>query len=163
MVLGLWLTRAPAEAPYADPASGGRLTLCGADGKALTEGSTDRPLAASVVGARAAAGDGSAALFAYQPREAVAPTEWTGLQLTAAAAYDDPAAPELALGAGDTTLSQFLAGYPASYDGWVQLRLYPTGPDQQASQQYTSVDLQVDGKTWRAVDPGTATCATTKP
>ncbi|KQW48859.1 hypothetical protein ASC77_09030 [Nocardioides sp. Root1257] len=170
VVLAVWLTRSPAEAPYADPASSGRLTLCGADGKALTEGSTEDPLlAASVVGATAAtqayAAEGrTAALFAYQPREGLAPSEWSGLQLTAPTSYDDPAAPEVTLAEGDTTLSQFLAGYPATYDGWVQLRLYLAAPGQQvASQQYDAVDLQVDGTSWRAVEPGTASCAPTTP
>jgi hypothetical protein len=170
VALGLRLTGAPSEAPYADPAGSGRLTLCSADGKAITEGSTRDPLlAATVVGATAAtggyAGEGrTAAVFAYQPREGLAPSEWSGLQLTAPSPYDDPKAPQVALATGDTTLAQFLGGYPAAYDGWVQLRLYRAAPDQPvASQQYDTVDLQVDGTTWRAVDTGTATCTPTKP
>ena len=164
VALGVRLTRGSVEAPYADPASTGRLTLCNADGKVLTEGSTtDLPLAATVAGTTGAPG-GSAALFAYQPQQGVAPTEWTGLQLTAPVAYADPAAAQIALTEGDTALSQFLGGYPAVYDGWVQLRLYLAGADQQvASQRYDSLDLQVDGKTWRAVDPGSATCTPTTP
>ncbi|MFC6344399.1 hypothetical protein ACFP8W_20630, partial [Nocardioides hankookensis] len=106
----------------------------------------------------------TAALFAYQPREGLAPSEWSGLQLTAPTSYDDPAAPGVTLAEGDTTLSQFLGGFPATYDGWVQLRLYLAAPGQQvSSQQYDAVDLHVDGTTWRAVDPGASTCPTTTP
>jgi hypothetical protein len=170
VALGIWLTRAPSAAPYVDPAATGRLTLCGADGEALTDGSTtDQPFAASVVGATAAtagyAAEGrTAAVFAYQPREGVAPSEWTGLQLSAPTAYADAVVPQVDLTRTDTTLSQFLGGYPATYDGWVQLRLYLGAPDQPVtSQQYDTVDLQVDGSSWRAVDTGTATCTPTTP
>jgi hypothetical protein len=168
VVIGIRLTRVPAEAPYGDPAAAGRLTLCGADGEAVTEGSTrDLPFAATVVGATAAA-DGyaaegrTAAVFAYQPREGMAPSEWSGLQLTAPAAYDDPAVPQVSLTEADTALSQFVAAFPAAYDGWVQLRLYLGAPDQPvSSQHYDAVDLQVDGTSWRAVQPGTASCSPT--
>ena len=158
------LTGGPGAAPYDDPAATGRLTLC-TGGSAVTEGSTRQPLADVVAGATAAAaayaGNGRAAtLFAYQPRAGVASTEWTGLQLTAPVTYDDPARPRLALRAGDTTLSQFLAGYPAVDDGWVQLRLYLGAVDQPVqSLRYDAVDLHVDGDTWHAVDPGAASCA----
>ena len=161
-----WLGADPAQAPYSDPASAGRLALCGADGKPLSEGATtDSPFAATVVGTTPAGpgydGEGrTASLFAYQPREGVQPTDWSGMQLAAPTRYDDPAQPLAELGSTDVSLAQFLGGYPATYDGWVQLRLYLGAPDQPLqSQAYDTVDLQVDGGSWRVVDASATGCA----
>lgn len=166
----VWLTnRGPGSAPYDDPASSGALTLC-RDGKAVTEGKTTGfPFVTTVAGATAATGayageGGTATLFAYQPRAGVDAAEWTGLQLTPARTYARATVPALTLARQDTTLGQFLGGYPALDKGWVQLRLYLGAPGVPASQTYASADLHVDGSTWRQVGGGHATCpASTAP
>lgn len=148
------------EAPYTDASATGRLTLCDADGAAVASGSTtDQPFATTVVAPTAATGgydvDGKAAvLFAYQPRPGVGSDEWSGLQLTAPTAYDDASRPTATVSAQATTLGQFLAGYPAVADGFVQLRVVLGAPGASASPTYDSLDLHIDGDRWEAVDVG---------
>lgn len=147
-----------ARAPYADPAVRGRLTLC-VDGSAVTEGSVARrPFVDAVVGPGADAGGGRATLLAHQPREGVDPEEWTGVPLTAGTTVAGGAAPAARLDTGSTTLAQFLGGYPAVWDGWVQLRLAVAGSDGATSDGYAAVDLRVEGDRWHAVAAGSATC-----
>lgn len=148
------------EPSYTDDVATGRLTLCDADGEAVTSGSTsDQPLAATVVGETAAADgyevDGrAAALFAYQPRPGVGSEEWSGLQLTAPTPYDDAALPTVSVSTAATTLGQFLAAYPAVADGFVQLRLVLGAPGMAAPPTYDALDLHIDGDRWTAVDVG---------
>ena len=144
------------EAPYTDATATGRLTLCGADGGAVTSGSTtDQPFAATVVGETAATGgDAAATLYAYQPRFGTGSEEWTGLQLTAPTPYDDAAHPTVTVSAQATTLGQFLAGYPAVADGFIQLRVVQGVSGQPAATTYDSLDLHIDGDRWTAVDVG---------
>jgi hypothetical protein len=152
--------RGSGSAPYGDDAATGRLTLCDASGHAVTSGSVGDALA-TVVGETPVGGDAApgatATLFAYQPREGTGASEWTGLALSAPGAVD-AATVTLRLGDDSTTLAQFLAGYPATWDGWVQLRLVVASPDAGVAPTYDAVDVRVDGDHWRAAEPGTATC-----
>lgn len=156
-VLG-WRHRGPGAVPYADSAAAGRLALCDAHGDPVTEGSTaDGQLAATVRGSSAVpAGPGvTATLFAYQPRQGAEPGEWSGLALTAASRVDGTAHAQLVPEEGSISLRQFLGGYPAQWDGWVQLRLLVGTADGVGSAAYDSLDVKVDGDHWQAVDPGT--------
>ncbi|GAB7006287.1 hypothetical protein JCM18899A_37600 [Nocardioides sp. AN3] len=155
-----WTHRGPDRAPYTDASATGRLTLCDANRHAVTSGSVKGgPLAAAVVGASPVGRtEGTTAtLFAYQPRQGAETTEWTGLALTAPGAVS-ATTPTLALPAGSITLAQFLGGYPASWDGWVQLRLLVSTPDDGTSATYDAVDLKVEGDRWQAAEPGAASC-----
>lgn len=153
----VWTAGRPGRAPYTDPSAHGVITLC-RDGEAVTSGrTTDLPLVSAVVGVPGAAGArGSATLFAYQPRTGVSPQEWTGLQLTPSAAYVDT--PAVTLTGRDTTLSQFLGGYPALDGGWVQLRLVLGSADARAAATYATADLHVSGTSWRQAGGGHAAC-----
>lgn len=159
----VWQHRGPGTAPYQDKDASGRLTLCDGGSKAVTEGSVrDRPFAARVVGSRrvpaAQAPGATATLYAYQPRKGAEPSEWTGIPLTAPTPVDATASTSATVGSDATTLAQFLGGYPASWDGWLQVRLLVTSPADGAVGSYDSVDLKVSGDHWQAVDAGTATC-----
>lgn len=165
IVAGLVLRGGDDEAPpYEDPRSTGLLTLCARDGRPVTEGKVgDQPFAAVVLGATAAPagydGEGRVAvLYAHQPRQGVDPAEFSGQQLIAPTAYAD--APAAALGEGSTTLADFVAAFPATADGYVQLRLVLSSPESGAlTTQYDTADLRVDGDTWHLVRGGTASCA----
>ena len=69
--------------PYEDPQSAGLITLCSADGKAVTEGSVkDTPFADLTVGETGLPSEidpeGTVAtLFAYQPRQGIAAGEFS--------------------------------------------------------------------------------------
>jgi hypothetical protein len=158
------LHRGADKAPYDDAAAVGRLTLCDASGNAVTKGKIDdRPFVATVVGSTAApstyvGNDSQAVVIAHQPRKGVGADGWTGLQLSVGTTISEAAHPVSSFTAGDTTLRQFIGGYPAEWDGWVQLRLILTGPGAPATESYDAVDLHIDGDTWTAADPGTAPC-----
>lgn len=164
----VWLTtRGSDAAPYEDASSTGTLTLCNADGKAVTEGSTKAvPFVARVVGSSAATGpyaaDGrTATLFAQQPREGTEATEWSGQQLTAAARYTDATHPMGQATVKDTSLADFLVAFPPRWKGFVQLRLVLASPEAGLSGTYDSLDLKVDGSHWKVVGrPGTSSCTT---
>ncbi|WP_300677885.1 hypothetical protein [Nocardioides sp.] len=149
--------RSPSTPPYADAAATGRIALCTSDGAAVTSGSTTAPLAAVVRGhAAIPAGEGqTATLFAFQPRQGAESSEWSGLALSAATLVHGEPTARLTLGADTITLRQFLAGYPATWDGWVQLRLLVgSTADGVGTATYDALDLTIDGDRWRAVDPG---------
>lgn len=167
VVLGgtIWhFVSAAPKPPYTDPSAVGHLTICTGDGKAVTSGSTTQPLGAVVVSDAAApaayAGNGhTAALMVYQPRKGVGADEWTGLQLNAATGYDSTDHPSTTLDASSTTIGQFVRGYPAVDDGWLQLRLVlGASGAAQGRASYAAGDLHVDGTTWTLSDPGTAPC-----
>lgn len=149
-------------APYQDPAAVGRLTFC-QGGKPVTGGSTTQ-LPDAVVGGQAASGalavaGGTATLFACQPRSGIDPVSWSGLQLTGATVYAEPASPTVLPEQNATTLAQFLTGFPALDDGWIQLRVVLGAPGVRTqTTTYAAADLHVHGTTWQAADPGTATC-----
>ena len=92
--------------PYDDPQSAGLLTLCSADGKAVTEGKVDdQPFADVVLGETALPSEldptgAVATLFAYQPREGVATSEFSGTPLTAAGELADPEQPAVRVDGG---------------------------------------------------------------
>lgn len=167
VVAAVWVAirhhREVGSAPYTDPASAGAITLC-RGGRPITSGSTvDQPFATVAVGGQAAAGgyasNGTATVFAYQPRQGVGPESWSGLQLGPASQVTDPKAPAAVLVKADTTLAQFVNAYPAQDGGWIQLRLI-LGAAGQAPQtaSYATLDLHIDGTTWTAVGAGTAAC-----
>ena len=153
--------------PYDDAQSAGLLTLCSADGKAVTEGTVkDRPFADIALGATALPSDldptgAVATLYAYQPREGVATDEFSGNAITAANALAEPTRPA-ALVTGDAwSIGDFVTAFPATYDGYVQLRLYLGTPQAGtlSDQPYDTADLKVDGDRWKLVRGGTASCS----
>lgn len=149
--------------PYTDPSSVGSLTLCGKDGSPLTTGNVnDRPFAWRAVAGTAApapynAAGRTATLFAYQPREGVDPGQWSGDMLTASAKYSNADRPMAQATRADISLADFLDGYPAQWDGLVQLRIYLGAPNTPTlTSSYTSADIKVDGDQWQLVQGGTS-------
>jgi hypothetical protein len=152
--------------PYADPSAQGYIGLCNQAGQQITSGSvTTTPLAwraISSVPARAPYDNASrtAILVATQPLENLPPADWSGQQMTASSRYSNPANPMAAATAGDNSLADFLAAYPANWDGFVQLRMYLGTANAQAYElHYPVLDLQVTGGTWTAVDGGPVNCS----
>ena len=153
--------------PYDDAQSAGLLTLCSADGKAVTGGKvSDSPFADVVLGETALPSNldstgAVATLYAYQPREGVATNEFSGNALTAAIGFADPEQPAAAVDEGAWTIGDFVTAFPADYDGYVQLRLVLGTPEAGtlSDQPYDTADLRVDGDAWELVRGGTASCA----
>jgi hypothetical protein len=155
--------------PYDDPQAAGLLTLCSADGKAVTGGRvTDRPFAAVVLGETGLPSDAHpqgavATLFAYQPRQGIAPGEFSGAPITAAGSLVDTERPAVAVTEGAWSVGDFVTAYPATDDGFVQLRVYlGTAQDGTLTESpYDTADLRVDGDSWELVRGGHASCADT--
>ena len=102
-----------------------------------------------------------ATLFAYQPREGVAASEFSGTPLTAAGGFADPDRPAARVTEDAWSIGDFVTAFPADYDGYVQLRLYLGTPEAGtlSDQPYDTADLRVDGDRWELVRGGTASCA----
>ena len=156
-----------AAVPYEDPRSSGAITLCSADGKAVTEGSVgDSPFVPLVVG-ETAVPEGTdptgavATLFAYQPRAGITAAEFSGAIISAAGLLADPTQPAVAVQEGSWSLADFTSAFPADLDGFVQLRLYLGTPEAGTltDQPYDTADLRVDGDRWELVQGGSASCA----
>jgi hypothetical protein len=162
----VWRLGGGEEAPYADPASTGGLTLCSADGKAVTEGRTgDKPFADVVLGETPLPSDADrdgavATLYAYQPREGIAPGEYSGSAITAATVFTDPSRPATRVTADAWSVADFVTAFPASFQGYVQLRLVLGTPALGTlADGYDTADIKVDGDRWELVRGGSASCS----
>lgn len=154
------------KAPYHDRAAAGSIGLCDPSGKQVTSGSTaTAPFVWRAVGTTPAPSaysvpGSSATLYAFQPRAGVDPTGWSGQVLTAAGRYSDPTHPMAAATTKDVALGDFLAAYPPSDSGFVQLRLYLSSPDQPPlTATYDALDIKVSGTTWQAVGGAHVDCS----
>lgn len=155
-----------ATTPYDDTRAAGLLTLCSADGSAVTSGSVDdRPFADLVVGETGVPDEldptgAVATLFAYQPRQGVGPEEFSGAPLTAAEVLADPTRPATTVTEDAWSVGDFVTAYPADWDGHVQLRLYLGTPEAGTltDRPYDTADLRVDGDRWELVRGGSASC-----
>ena len=149
---------APVKPPFTDKRSVGAIALYDKDCKPVTHGRTkDKPFVRSAVSvpkapdAYAVTGR-KASLVAVQPRQNVDPELWDGTLLTPATAYPDPAHPTARAGDQGESLADFLAAYPATWDGFVQLRIYLGAPGRPTlNTSYASADIKVDGDTWSLV------------
>jgi hypothetical protein len=143
--------------PYTDANATGGITLCDAQGKGVTSGRIDAALAATAVGGTPAGapfnGDHrSAILTAYQPRKAIDPGNWSGQSMTGMSQYTNPKNPMVEILPRDYTLKGFLTGYPAQWDGLVQLRVFLKAPNQGTKNDtYAATTLKVTGSTWQQV------------
>jgi hypothetical protein len=154
------------QAPYTDPNAVGYLGLCNQAGQQITSGTiSTTPLAWRIVSSVPAQPpyDGStrtAIVLAYQPRQGLPPGEWSGEAITASSRYSSPAAPMAAATDQDYSLANFLSDFPASWNGFVQLRMYLGAANQeQYSLHYPVLDLQVIGSTWHAAGGGSINCS----
>jgi hypothetical protein len=157
---------ATAKAPYQDPNAVGYIGLCDRSGHQITHGSTTTTpfawRAVSSVAAKSPYNDAgrTAILLAYQPRRGVPAGEWSGQELTASARYSDAQHPMTAATSGDDSLKDFIAAYHPVWNGLLQIRMYLGAPDQSPySFTYPTLDVQVTGNTWHAVDGGPVSCS----
>jgi hypothetical protein len=156
------------DPPYRDSGVAGSITLCDASGRAIDHGRVDeRPFARLAIGSAAAPApydkEGrTATLFAYQPRKGLEPREWSGAQLTTSTQYAEVAHPAAKASDGDDSLGDFLDTYPLRWDGFVQLRLYLSAPDEPAyTGRYAAADIHVDldAGTWDVDHAANDVCA----
>ena len=153
------------QLPYADGAVTGSIGLCDVQGHNVTSGKiTDKPFVWLAVGTTAAppsyaAPGRTAFLTAFQPRQGVAPGDWSGTLLTAASRYTNPEHPMSQATPISSTLTDFLGRYPPQWNGLVQLRLLLGGSNRSPrTDTYDATDLRVTGDTWRVVRGGTGPC-----
>jgi hypothetical protein len=154
-----------AAVPYSDPASDGYIGLCNAQGQQITSGSvTTSPFAARAVSSAAATGayvgpSRTAVLYAYQPVDGLAAADWSGDALTASTRYSNPASPMAAATTSDESLAGYMVEFSPKWDGLLQLRLLlGAGNEQPYTIRYPTLDIEVTGKTWHAVDGGPVNC-----
>ena len=163
--LAFLITGVPAAAsssvPYTDPNAVGYIGLCNEQGQQITSGNIDTaPFAWRAVSTAAATGayagpSRTAILFAYQPIDGLAPSYWSVDSLTASARYSNPAAPMAAATTRDESLAQYMLEFKPKWDGYLQLRMYLGADNEQPySVSYPTLDIQVTGDSWRAVDGG---------
>lgn len=152
-------------APYTDPNSTGYIGLCDQAGDQITSGNVNTvPFAwraVSSVPAPVPYNDATrtAILFAYQPIENVPSAEWSGEELTSSSRYSNPKVPMAAATNGDDSMADFVSDFPTKWDGFVQLRMYFGAANQQPyNLNYPTLDIQVTGDTWQAVDGGPVDC-----
>jgi len=156
---------AATQAPYTDSAAVGSLGLCNQAGQQVTSGSiTTKPLAWRIVSTQPATGvyagaTRTAIVLAYQPRLGLPPGEWSGEAITASSRYTNPSAPMAAATANDYSLGEFISDFPATWNGFVQLRMYLGAANSpQYTQQYPTLNLQIIGNTWHAVGGTSVNC-----
>lgn len=154
-----------ASAPFQDPAAQGYLGICDEAGQQVTSGSTATvPFAWRVVSTQPAVAPynnsyRTAVLVAYQPINGEDPGLWSGEALTASSRYSNPSHPMAAATTGDMSLANFVRDFPPRWDGLVQLRLYLDTSDEPVySRHYPTLDIQVTGSTWHALDGGVVNC-----
>lgn len=151
--------------PFTDNDQNGFLALCDKSGHQVTSG--DIRTAPFVWNAIASTGapteytgsNRKAVLAAFQPRQQVDPAEWSGGQLTASSTYSNPAHPVAQATDTDGSLLAFLQGYPARWDGLVEVRMYFSAPDLPPhAAPYPATVLRVSGNRWTVVRGGTLSC-----
>jgi hypothetical protein len=153
-------------APYVDKNSSGTISLCDQQGKLITQGSVaTTPVAWKAVDSTAAPATysvkgASATLYAYQPRKGVDPGDWSGEQLSGSATFASPAHPTAVLTGLDESLAEFIADYPATWDGFVELRIYLGAPDLVShTRPYDTANIEVSGKSWHQLGTPAVACA----
>ena len=150
--------------PYTDAAANGTIGLCDRNGNNVTHGSVyDKPFVWRAVGAAPAPlsvrGSGrNATLYAYQPRKGVDPTQWSGEQLTANAAYSDPNVPIAQATDRDIALSDYLNDYPPQWDRLIELRIFYGGPSGDITASYPVANIRVTGTKWTVVTGAKVDC-----
>jgi hypothetical protein len=152
--------------PYSDSAATGSIGLCNQQGQQITSGSiSTAPFAWRAVSTAAATGayagaSRTAILLAFQPIQGLAASDWSGNELTASSSYTNPANPMAAATGGDASLATFMGEFKPYWNGFLELRMYLGAANEQTySVHYPTLDIQVTGSTWHAVDGSTVDCS----
>jgi hypothetical protein len=154
-----------ASPPYSDPSVTGGVALCDNKGQAVISGSVyDKPFVWRAVSSTPAPspynGKGAkATLLAYQPRPGTPADQWSGDILTATSSYTNSAYPMAAATGRDFTLKDFLDEFPATVDGYIQLRMYfgASGAGTNNA-SYPATNVKITGDTWTAVNAPNVPC-----
>lgn len=169
VLAGAQAGQADTGVPFKDPSAVGGIGFCNQAGQPITHGSLDTtPFVWRAVSSQAAEspynGAGhSAMLYAYQPRQGVAPGQWSGEELTAAATYSNTAHPMAAATDRDEPLKFFVKDYPPMWDGLVEIRMYLGASNQPAdSLTYPTAVLKISGDSWQVISGGPADCGAGK-
>jgi uncharacterized membrane protein YgcG len=154
------------KVPFKDTNVDGWLTFCNRNNQPVTSGSLDTvPFAWKIVGsAPPPAGYRSSAaratLYAYQPIKYVDPGNWSGVALTAASSFTNPDHPVVQATNADQPLIGFTQGYPAHWDGLVDIRMMFTAiAKPQLQTPYEAAVLRISGNTWTLVEGGGGSCS----
>jgi hypothetical protein len=152
--------------PYTDTAAQGAIGLCDKNGNNITHGSVyDKPFVWRAVGATPAPasvrGSGrTATLYGFQPRKGFDPTQWSGEQLTANAAYSDPNIPIAQATDRDEALSDYLNDAPPQWDRLIELRLFYGATNGEVTATYPVANIRVTGTKWALVTGAKVNCKT---
>jgi hypothetical protein len=164
---GASVAHAAPAVPWTDTSVTGFIGLCNSAGQSVDRGSLDTTpfvtRAVSSVAAPSSYGQAgrTATLYAFQPRQDIAPGQWSGDMLTASTRYSNPAHPMAQATGGDLSLAGFVSEFPPAWDGLIQLRLYLGAPGQPAQTlSYAATTIKVTGSTWTVVSGGNTSCTT---
>ena len=156
---------AAAAAPFSDPATVGKLTLCDVRNHAVTQGSVDtKPFVWRAIGSAPPTGPyagqrRTAALYGYQPVKGVDPGQWNGEFLTAGSHYGNALHPIAAATAVDPSLHDLLVAYPPKWNGLIQLRMFLGAAGAATlTSSYNAAVIRISGSTWSLVDGGHQSC-----
>jgi hypothetical protein len=154
-----------ASTPYSDPNVAGFIGLCDRSGNPMTHGSiTDKPFVWRAVSSAKAPTNyqitgRTATLAAFQPRNGVDADLWSGDILTASSNYTNPQVPMAQATSQDFSLADFLAEFPARWNGLIQLRILYGAPNEPTTTTpYPATDIRISGKSWSTVDGGAVSC-----
>jgi hypothetical protein len=143
--------------PFTDASTSAAIGFCDRGGHPITSGSiADRPFSWTAVSSAPAPEafrkKGSrTTLYAFQPRQNVDPSQWSGKQLTAASTYSNANHPMAAGTLMDAAMVDFTSIAPL-WQGLVQVRMYYSAPNTpQHSRPYPAAVIRVTGTTWTLV------------
>ncbi len=147
--------------PFQDQYVDGALTLCNHNWQPVTSGSlASKPFVWSAVSSIPAPhGYTRAYLGVYQPIQYVDPSNWAGYQLTDEALFSNPAHPIAQATYADAPLLWADRSYPAYWDGFLELRMYFSNPNESPySSSYPAAVIHVSGSTWTLATGGGGSC-----
>jgi hypothetical protein len=152
--------------PWTDTAVTGYIGLCDRNGQPVDSGNLDttpfvwRAVSSAAARAPYDAPGRTATLYAFQPRQDLAPGEWSGDMLTASTRYSNPVHPMAEATGDDLSLAGFVSEFPPAWDGLLQLRMYLGAPNQPAQAlSYAATTIKVSGSTWSVVSGGNVPCS----
>ncbi|MDQ1748161.1 MAG: hypothetical protein QOD07_2424 [Frankiaceae bacterium] len=151
--------------PYRDPAVHGGIAFCDQHDHPVTSGSLEaqpfvwKALSSVAAPAGYTGAQAKVTLLAFQPREGVDPSDWSGNQLTASSTFTNRAHPAAQSTYGDQPLVSFVQAFPPKWDGLIQLRMYfSVAGSSPYSRTYPAADIRVSGDRWTLVDGARVDC-----
>jgi hypothetical protein len=150
-----------ASVPFTDPNVTGTLTLCNQKGQSVTSGSLyDIPFIWKVISSSPApSGYKEAYLAVAQPIEHVDPSGWFSYQMTSSTVFTNSNHPVSQLTYADQPLLQPYLQYPPYWEGYYQLRMFFTSPQQSPwTTSYPAAVIQVSGSSWTLIQGGGGSC-----